>query len=100
MNVNGMNVRVVESHEESLGDWADAFVAHGAPLTLITLDRHLDTAPALTAEFAEEAEEEDEDVDEEQTEKHRRRVLSRYRPADADGIEELVERLGPYLDGP
>jgi hypothetical protein len=84
--VAGKSVRIVESHEEVLGDWADAARRVGRPLTLVTLDRHLDTTPALTAGYSETGAGEG-------LVRWSERVLSRYRGASPDALEELVARL-------
>lgn len=93
MDVAGKPVRIVESHEEVLVDWAEAALAAGTPLTLVTIDRHLDTASALTASFAEDGGGDDAAEDAHGLAEWQQRVLSRYHDASPEDLELLVERL-------
>ena len=91
MDVAGKLVCIVESHEEVLVDWAEASRAAGRPLTLVTFDRHLDAAPAFTADLA------DDDGagagDARDLARWQQRVLARFRDVPPDDLEPLVYRL-------
>ncbi len=90
MHIHGKLIRIVESHEEVLLDWAEARRAAGRALTLVTLDRHTDTAPALRVDFVDN---EDEEPDDAQLARWQKRVLMRFRDAEVEDLDELVKRL-------
>ncbi len=97
MNIHGKTVRVVESHEEVLGDWADAARELGRSLTLVTLDRHTDTSPALSVDYTDyhavEGGASDDSSSEPEFTRWQKRVLARFRDAEPEVLDALVERI-------
>jgi len=95
--VSGKSVRIVESHEEVLAEWAEAAHDVGAPLTLVTLDRHTDTSPALTTSFADGDDDgddwDDADGDDNASDRRRNRALSRFRGVPPGHLDALIDRL-------